>query len=343
MLLVVGATGQLGSAVVRKLALNDVPVRAFVRPDARYDHLVRFDGVDVAYGDLRDEGSVVRALDGVDGVVATANVVVPRAGDGYAAVEDEGYRRLIAACERAGVERFLFVSTPLTPADDRVAHLRCNRLTERRLFASGLNFTVVRAAPFMDVWLALLGSSIPLCGAESPTLRRRSRSLRAYRRLTGRLIETRGLALVPGSPDVRHSFVALDDVATFLVRCLDHPRAERATLEFGGPEAPSWAEVLDTYAAVLGRPVRGVYVPGPAFRIARRPLGLLSPSAAALSGLNRALGAAETVYDPDDSDAAAIVDWPRTSVERFLRERADLPGASASAIERRPHLGTGAS
>ncbi|MFC6726676.1 SDR family oxidoreductase, partial [Halobium palmae] len=68
MYLVVGATGQLGSAVVRKLALDDVPVRAFVRPDSQYDHLTRFDGVEVAYGDLRDEGSVDRALDGVDGV-----------------------------------------------------------------------------------------------------------------------------------------------------------------------------------------------------------------------------------------------------------------------------------
>lgn len=60
-----GATGELGSAVVRELALSDRPVRAFVRPDVSYDHLTRLDGVKVAYGDLRDAESVARSVDGV--------------------------------------------------------------------------------------------------------------------------------------------------------------------------------------------------------------------------------------------------------------------------------------
>jgi uncharacterized protein YbjT (DUF2867 family) len=341
MILVVGATGELGSAVVRELALADRPVRAFVRPDAPYDHLTRFDRVEVAYGDLRDAESVARAVDGVDGVVATANALLPRAGDRAAAIEDAGYRTLIAACEGAGVDRFLFVSTPPSPIDDRVPHLRHKRRTERRLRRGELNYTVVRTAPLMETWLALIGSSIPLRGARSPTLRRPSRGLRTYRRLTGTLIERRGLAVVPGDPDTRHAFVAVDDVAAFLGRAIDHPGADRATLAVGGPEALSWTEVLATYGTVLGRPVRRLPVPDLALRVGGRVARPVSTATGNLLGLNRLV--ASTGTDPGSDAAEGIVDWERTTVERFLRDRADLPDPAASRLGREPAIGTGAS
>ncbi|MFC4358969.1 SDR family oxidoreductase [Halobium salinum] len=345
MILVVGATGQLGSAVVRKLALEDLPVRAFVRPDSRYDHLTRFDGVEVVYGDLRDPTSVERALDGVSAVVATATAVLPRPGDSLARVDDAGYRSLVDAAERAGVDRFVFVSLPPSPLDDRLAHLGYKRRTERRLRESDLNYTVVRTAPLMEMWLALVGSSVPLRGAQSPTLRRSSRALRLYRGLTGSLVERRGIALVPGSVDTRHAFVAVDDVATFLVRCLDHPLATRATLHFGGPEAVSWDDVTETFGRVLDRPVRAVSIPDLALRVGGLLAGRVSKPTATLLSLNRYAASTDTEpTDPESADAVeAIVDWRLTTVERFLRDRAALPGATRSRLGRQPDLGTGAS
>ncbi len=75
--LVVGATGQLGTAVLRRLGKGGRPPRALVRPGSAYGHL-EGSGVEIAYGDLRDAASLAAACRGIECVVATANAVVPR-------------------------------------------------------------------------------------------------------------------------------------------------------------------------------------------------------------------------------------------------------------------------
>ncbi len=75
--LVVGSTGQLGTAVVRKLAARGKPVRALVRPTSNYQHLTG-GVVELAFGDLRDRASLIAACESVDTVIATANAAVPR-------------------------------------------------------------------------------------------------------------------------------------------------------------------------------------------------------------------------------------------------------------------------
>ena len=72
MILVVGATGQLGAAVVRKLVERGIPVRGLARTTSSYQHLER-EGVELAFGDLRDEASLFAACENVDKVIATAN------------------------------------------------------------------------------------------------------------------------------------------------------------------------------------------------------------------------------------------------------------------------------
>jgi len=52
-----------------------------------------------------------------------------------------------------------------------VPTFRLKRRIEERLQRSGISYTILRGSLFMDDWLALIGSSIPLRGAESATLR----------------------------------------------------------------------------------------------------------------------------------------------------------------------------
>ena len=52
--LIVGATGQLGTAVLRRLAKSDRPVRALARRSSSYGHL-EGSGAQIAFGDLRDQ------------------------------------------------------------------------------------------------------------------------------------------------------------------------------------------------------------------------------------------------------------------------------------------------
>ncbi len=111
MILVVGATGQLGTVVVRKLEERGKSVRALVRKTSNYQHLVR-DGNELVFGDLRNAASLDAACQNIDTVIATANAAVPREeGDSFKAVDDQGYENLINACRQQGVRQFVCIDS----------------------------------------------------------------------------------------------------------------------------------------------------------------------------------------------------------------------------------------
>ena len=172
MILVVGATGQLGDAVVRKLVEKGSPVRALARTTSSYQHLQRA-GIELVFGDLRDAASLLAACENVETVIATANAAVPsQSGDSFKAIDGQGYRNLIEACNQQGVRRFVYTSVSIGPMDDQIPLLREKRLTEKRLQESGLDYTIFRADAFMDVAFAMMGSDIPVKGSEAATVRR---------------------------------------------------------------------------------------------------------------------------------------------------------------------------
>jgi len=320
--LVVGATGQLGTAVVRQLVARGRRVRALVRPSSDHAHL-RISGVELAIGDLRDRASLDRACQGATEVIATANAVIPRGRASFEAVEGQGYANLIAASQVAGVRRFVFMSVPVTPHDDQVPTFRLKRRIERQVLESGLPYTVVRGSLFMDDWLALIGSSIPLRGAEAATLRRPFWFSRLFLGAVGTLVEQHGVALVPGSGQARHAFVALEDVAAFLVGAIGLPSARDTILEVGGPEVLSWDEAVAVFARVLGRPVRALHAPAGVFRLQQRLLQPVSAQASNLMGMNRLVATTDSAYQMASLSREFGISL--TSVEQFLREKLRLP------------------
>jgi uncharacterized protein YbjT (DUF2867 family) len=325
MILVIGATGQLGTAIVRKLAAAKQPVRAFVRDGSNLRNLETLD-VELWFGNLCDVENVEVACEGVDTVIATANALLPRNGDCFENVEGTGYHNLIAACQRAGVAQFIFVSLPVTPFDKEICTFQYKRQIEKELQASELSYTIVRASLFMDEWFALLGSSIPLRGAKSHTLRRPFWFSRLYMNLAGHFVEKRGLAIIPGNGDTRHAFVSLDDVATFMVKCIGHPQAQNKIFHLAGPEILTWDDAVNIFSRVLGKPVHPIHAPARMFRLGRRALGLFSESAGNIMGLNWAVSQSGTPYDPGET--ASFFESPRVTAEQFLRRKASLWAAA---------------
>src|SRR5262245_38623214 len=112
MILVVGATGQVGSGVVRGLRARGADVSALVRGSRNADALTTT-GVRIVRGDLRDPSSLRNVCEGVDCVVATANTIVPRPGEraDFDAIA-RGYQELGRLARAAGVRRFIFISVP---------------------------------------------------------------------------------------------------------------------------------------------------------------------------------------------------------------------------------------
>jgi uncharacterized protein YbjT (DUF2867 family) len=320
-ILVVGATGQLGCAVLRRALAAGHSARALVRPHARLPAELEA-RVEVVRGDLREPESLARACQGMEAVVATATVVFPRGPYSFELDEELGYRNLVEACERAGVGQIVFTS--IVPFPERwvscVPTLRCKRAIEGLLERSRVPHTIVRAGPFMDDYFALMGSLIPLRGAEHATLRRPFWLSRTYLSLVGGLIERRGLALAPRPASRRHSFVALQDVAELVVRSIRHPDALDAVLDVGGPQALSWREVAQCYAHVLQREVRLLALAPVTFlRLAAAAARPLSPAAANQLGILWALASHSTALD--SHAVAARYGIRLTSAEEFLRAR----------------------
>jgi uncharacterized protein YbjT (DUF2867 family) len=319
-ILVVGASGQLGTRIVQKLLVAGRPVRALVRSTSRVEHL-RTQGVQLVIADLMQPETLEAACAGAGAVIATANAVAPTHGSTFEAVDDRGYAALIEACLRNGCGRFVFISVPVTPHDDAVPLFRTKRLIERRLAASGMEHVVLRAGPFMDDWFALIGSALPARGDPAPLIRRSWPFLQRFIGATGQLIDRHGIALVPGSAETRHAFIAIDDVAAALISAIDHPAMRNVTRDLAGPQMLSWRDVADLFSEVLGRPVRVLAVPGIIFRVQQALMRPFSVAAANIMGLN---WLASTTLSVEADDTLALLGVLPIEAQRFLNSKAAL-------------------
>ncbi|HEY6930639.1 MAG TPA: NmrA family NAD(P)-binding protein [Thermoanaerobaculia bacterium] len=332
--LIVGATGQLGAAVLRRLVKSGHTVRAFVRPTSPRGSIEET-GVELAFGDLRDAASVAAACREVETVVATANAVVPRGSSSFEETEKLGYRHLIDASRGCGVKHLVFMSVPIMPREREVTTFRLKREIEQEIRSSRIPSTIFRGSLFMDDWFALVGSSIPLRGAELHTLRRGFWFSTGFLRLAGQSIEKRGLALVPGRGTARHAFVALNDVAAFLEKAVERGGAGTEIDDIGGPEILSFNEVVAIFEKVLGRKIRAFHTPAGVYRALAVGLEPFSPAASNLMAMSGLVAMADSPFPM--AETAKRFGVKLTSAEEFLREKLALgEDADSRSVSRAP-------
>jgi dihydroflavonol-4-reductase len=115
MILVTGASGFVGSAVVRHLIKAGHQVRALVRPTSSRTNLAEL-RVEIVEGDLRDVESLIRAMAGIRYVfhVAADYRLWARNPQEIVRTNVEGTRNLMTAARRAGVERIVYTSSVAT-------------------------------------------------------------------------------------------------------------------------------------------------------------------------------------------------------------------------------------
>jgi uncharacterized protein YbjT (DUF2867 family) len=156
-ILLTGATGNVGSALLRRLTADGQPVRALVRDQRRLgDQRVR---VQIALGDLADPASFRNALRGVDTVVHLAASIRDQPRASIEELNAVATLRLVRAAERAGVQRFLFFSAMGASPHSRTRFFRAKALAEEAVEESSLASTIF--APSIvyspgDPWLTLL-------------------------------------------------------------------------------------------------------------------------------------------------------------------------------------------
>ena len=223
LILVTAAAGRTGRAVVRALAARGVDARALVRRPEQVAMLRTAGAADVVVGDLRDRGVLRRAAHGTGG----AYYICPDLHPDEEAI-GEG---LVKAMREAGAWRLVYHSV-LHPQADGLPHHLMKLHTERLVVDSGLAYTILQPAPYMQ-------------------------NLAPHRYD----VVTHGVYRVPYSVLAPLSWIDLRDVADVAARVLAEPGHDAATYELAGPEALSSAQVAERWARVLGRPVRAETMP----------------------------------------------------------------------------------
>jgi uncharacterized protein YbjT (DUF2867 family) len=293
MILVVGATGLLGGLVTRRLLEMGKLVRILVRKDSPSERLAQQGmatpaqslidaGAQPVYGDLKDLASLLIACAGVKTVITTANSAVRNGDDNPETVEKQGNRNLVEAARLAGVDHFIFVSAQVADRESPVPFLSGKAQTEDLLTAGEMSYTIIAPNAFMDIWVYLL-VGLPIMSEQPVT--------------------------VVGSGERKHAFIAMADVAAFILACVDNPRAMNQKLVLGGPEALSFRDAAAIYGKVLGKEIEVVSVePG-------TPLPNLSPGAAAMA-------ASFDFFDSpvEMSQTAAQYGVSLTSLDTFVRQ-----------------------
>jgi len=247
--LIVGATGLVGGEICRRLAAQQKPVRALVRPagDASRIDELRASGAELAMGDLKDPASIQAACVGATAVLSTASSMLSRQpGDTIDGVDRLGQLQLIEAAKSAGVKHFVYVS--FTPMAEDFALQRAKREVEQALMASGMAYTILRPAFFMEIWLS------PALGFDVAARRAR----------------------IYGTGENPISWISFPNVAEFAVRSLEAAAARNATFTLGGPEALTPLEVVRIFEELGGAPFTVEYVMEAVLRVgmtsARRAL-----------------------------------------------------------------------
>jgi uncharacterized protein YbjT (DUF2867 family) len=155
--LLTGATGLVGTAVLKRLLDRGLNVRCLVRDPRRLGpDRVR---VQITLGDLADPVSLRQAVRGVDEVVHLAAAIRDQPGATIEELTGLATVRLLRDAERAGVERFLFFSALGATESSRTRFFRAKALAEAAVLATGMDAAVF--APSIvyapgDPWMKLL-------------------------------------------------------------------------------------------------------------------------------------------------------------------------------------------
>ncbi len=148
LIVVCGATGRQGGAVVRQLKSDGWRVKALTRNrHGAGAEKLRRDGIELVQGDLDDIGSLKTAFKGASGVFGVTDFWE----HGYEAELRMG-RNLIAAVNACDVDHFVFSSVGATERTEGlgITHFDGKREIERAIADSGLNATILKPVTFMD-------------------------------------------------------------------------------------------------------------------------------------------------------------------------------------------------
>lgn len=225
--LIAGATGYLGRYLVEHVAADGAWVRALARRPEQVGSLAAAD--DVFVGRVTEPDTLRGVADGIETVFSSIGITRQRDGVGYDDVDYGGNLALLREAERAGVQRFVYVSVLHGP--DLREHVRLAAAKERFVDAlrdSRVASTVIRPPGYFSDMAAFLDMA------------------------------RKGRAYLIGDGERRMNPISGADLAQ---QCVGAARAGVDELAVGGPDTLSHAEIARLAFVAAGRETRVRHVP----------------------------------------------------------------------------------
>jgi uncharacterized protein YbjT (DUF2867 family) len=253
--LITGASGFVGSHTIPQLLRAGHRVRALVRNEtAAAEVLARLreagtGAVEFAFGDVTESDTLPDAVAGTESVVHL--VAIPRdttGGRDLQRVNVGGTANVIAAMERAGARRLIYLGNMGIADDPRLKFAGSKARGEAAVAASGLEWTVLKPS-------VMFGERDGFFNLIAPLVRRLP------------LIRFNpGIVPVPGLGGARFQPIWVEDVARVIVASLERSDTVRKSLELGGPRYWTYREIVQEVLRGMG--ARRLIVPVPVAVIA---------------------------------------------------------------------------
>jgi NAD(P)H dehydrogenase (quinone) len=223
MILVTGAAGKTGRAVISALNKTQQSIRALVRRHEQVRELQSLGAREIVVGDMRSKATITEAMQAVESVYHICPNVNPD--------EFSIGKVMIDIARVAGVKRFIFHSV-LHPQVEEMPHHWLKLRVEEELFKSKLPFTILQPAAYMQNVLPELKS-----------------------------ITEAGVYSVPYSTEAPLSLVDLEDVAKVAAMVLTEDGHSGSVYELAGPQVLTPNQIAEVFGQLLGKEVRAERLP----------------------------------------------------------------------------------